>query len=128
MSKSYTGINIQWPISQEILSGEKSVETRTYNIPAEYLNKEMLLIETPGKRGRFKSRAIAVIKFTNCYPYKSKTHFYSESKLHLVEKGSLWDWTDKKKWGWKVEVIKRLTPFLEINQRGIVYRKNIVLD
>ena len=40
MAKRYTALNVQYPISQDILSGEKTIETRTYVIPEKYLGKE----------------------------------------------------------------------------------------
>jgi len=124
--KTYTGINIQWPISQLILSGKKIIETRTYPIPEKYLNQEMLLIETPGKKRKFKSRITAIIKFTNCFKYKNKKEFYSDIKKHLVSRESEWAWRDKEKWGWEVEVIKLTSPSIEVTKKkGIVFTKNL---
>lgn len=128
MSKSYTGINIQWPISELIISGEKTIETRTYPIPENYLNQEMLLIETPGKSGKFKARIRAIIIFKKCFKYSSKTQFHKDVKKHCVEKGSIWDWKDKPKWGWEVEVVKILTKPKPVKKHGIVYRKDIKLN
>lgn len=127
MSKtSYTGINIQWPISEYITSGKKTIETRTYPIPKQYLNEEMLLVETPGPKGKFKARITAIIKFTNCFKYKTKKSFYEDTPKHLVEKNSPWAWKDKEKWGWEVEIIKVISPSKPVgNKRGIVYRKGL---
>lgn len=47
--RTLCGINIQFPISQLIVDGSKTIETRTYPIPDHYIGKEMILIETPGK-------------------------------------------------------------------------------
>lgn len=127
-TKVLTGINIQWPISQEILSGKKTIETRTYKIPEHYINQEMYLIETPGKSKKFKARIIAVIRFFSCIEYKNEQDFYSDTDRHLVERGSIWAWKDKKKYGWEVELIKQISPPIELNTRkGIVYTKNISL-
>ena len=109
--KLYTGINIQWPISQSILSERKTIETRTYPLPLKYLNQEMLLVETPGAKGKFKARIIAIIKFTACFKYKSKKSFYEDYYQHLVDKESPWAWRDKEKYGWKVEVVKEIKPY-----------------
>jgi len=126
--KTYTGINIQWPISELILSGEKTVETRTYGIPEKYLNEPMVLIETPGKQGKFKARIVAVIKFTNCFKYTSKTAFYKDVDRHKVEKGSMWAWDpEKPKWGWEVEIIKTFKPKAAPSKKGIVFTKGIEL-
>lgn len=128
MPKNYTGINIQWPISADIVSGEKTVETRTYPLPDRYKDVEMILIETPGKKGKFKSRITAIIKFTNCINYKDKTEFYKDKSKHLVTEDSEWAWKDKKKYGWEVQIVKKFKepiPFLQ--KKGIVYTKNITI-
>lgn len=123
--KTYTGINIQWPISQDILSRKKTVETRTYPLPSKYLNQEMLLVETPGPKGKFKARIIAVIKFTNCFKYKNKKSFYEDYPRHLVDRNSPWAWKDKYKYGWEVEVVKKVVPHKQCSKKGIVYTKSL---
>jgi len=124
--QSYTGINIQWPISKLILSGEKTIETRTYPIPEKYLNQEMLMIETPGKKGKFKARIVALVIFTHCFEYKSKKDFHKDIKRHCVRKNSIWDWNNKKKFGWSLKIIKILsTPKSLPKRKGIVYTKDL---
>lgn len=124
----YTGINIQHPISQLIIKGEKTIETRTYAIPKKYLNQEMLLIETPGKKNNFISRIIGIIKFTNCFQYTTKKEFYSQELDHCVSKTSKWAWKDGEKWGWSVKVLKIISPSLEYTKKkGIQYTLNIEL-
>lgn len=126
--KFYTGLNIQYPISQAIAKGIKTIETRTYPISCKYLDKELILIETPGKKGGFKSRAIAIIKITECFKYPSKKKFYEECDKHLVTSDSPWAWKDKAKYGWRVEVLKTISPPITISQtKGIIYTKNIEL-
>ena len=127
MQKTKPGINIQFPISSLIVSGEKTVETRTYKIPEHYLNQEIYLIETPGKKGIFKARAVAIIKFTNCFKYKNKKEFHLDFLNHKVEKGSEWDWREKDKWGWEVKLIKKIPPIEIMQSRGIVFTKDIVI-
>ena len=124
--KSYPGINIQWPISELILNREKTIETRTYPIPKKYLNTEMILIETPGPKGKFKARTRAIIKFTDCFQYKSKKEFYADFKRHRVSKDSPWAWTDKTKWGWKIKWIKK-TNRKKVTCKGIVYTARIFI-
>ena len=125
--KSYTGINIQWPISQDILTGKKTVETRTYPLPSQYLNQEMLLIETPGPKGKFKARMVAIIKFTQCFEYKNEKAFYADYSRHLVDKNSPWAWKDKNKWGWIVELLRKLKMQRPCPRKGIVYTRNLNL-
>ena len=124
--KPYTGINIQWPISTAIIAGKKTIETRTYPIPPPYLNKEMLLIETPGRAGKFKSRATAIIKFTQCFKYPDRQTFYADYPLHHIDKNSPWAWQDKPKWGWHVEVVRAINPPVTfLGKKGIVYTNGI---
>lgn len=126
--RTYTGINIQWPISEEITSGRKTIETRTYSLPEKYINQEMLLIETPGKSQAFKSRIVAIIQFTSSTEYKSKAEFYKDTHKHLVDKDSPWAWKDKKKYGWEVRVIKKFPSPIEFSKKkGIVFTTNISL-
>ena len=44
-SKTYTGINIQYPASKSIMEDGKTVETRTYPLSEDKLGKEMILID-----------------------------------------------------------------------------------
>ena len=125
--KTYTGINIQWPISRDILSGKKTIETRTYPIPPQYLNREMLLVETPGPKGKFKARIVAIIKFTDCFKYKNKKSFYADYPRHLVDRNSPWAWEDKEKYGWSVRVLRTLKTPKHCPQKGIVYRANLAI-
>lgn len=126
--KTYTGINIQWPISELILSGKKTIETRTYPIPEKYLNQEMLMIETPGKKGKFKSRIVAIIKFTECFEYKSKSEFYRDINKHYVSKNSFWAWEEKSKYGWRLIIVHKFNKSLNAPvNKGIIYTNNIIL-
>lgn len=128
MSKKYTGINIQWPISEEILSGAKTIETRTYPLPKKHLGKSLLLVETPGRKGKFKSRIRAIIIFEECFKYKSKNDFYKDIEKHLVSEDSDWSWKNKPKYGWKVRVVKIFNNPKLINKRlGIVYTSDITI-
>jgi hypothetical protein len=124
----YDGLNIQYPISGLIASGKKTIETRTYPISKKYLNKELILIETPGPKGNFKARAIAIIKITECFKYPSKKKFYEDSNKHFVTPDSPWAWKDKAKYAWRVRVIKTIFPPVEIKiPKGIIYTKDISL-
>ena len=129
MKKQYTGINIQWPISELIINGQKTIETRTYDLPSQYLNTEMAVIETPGKNGKFKARIIGIVIFTECIKYKNKKDFYKDIDKHFVTKDSEWAWKDKAKYGWKVSIVKKLTkPIPAPLKKGIVFTKNINLN
>ena len=127
--KKYTGINVQFPISELIISKEKTIETRTYPIPDRYVGEEMILIETPGKKGKFKARMRAIVVFTSCFKYSSEKQFYKDVRRHCVTRDSDWAWVPgKEKWGWEV-VVRRVfkTPLPLKKRSGIVYSKDIVL-
>lgn len=124
------GLNIQYPISQEIRCGNKTVETRFYPIPDKYLKTPMWLIETPGRIGSFSARAIAVVVFDSCFEYKSEAAFYKDSNRHLVDRNSDWKWDKKKsKWGWVISKVYPLKQYIPITKRrGIVYTAAIKLQ
>ena len=128
-TKSYTGINIQYPISGEILAQKKTIETRTYPIPQKYIGKTLLFVETPGTKGKFKSRIVAKIVFAESFPYKSKSEFYADVGRHLVTSSSPWAWSDDKpKWGWVVKKITLLKTPVALKKRiGIKFTNGLVL-
>jgi hypothetical protein len=122
------GINIQFPISRLILTGSKTVETRTYPIPKKYIGVDLLMIETPGKEGNFKARVVGTIRFEDSFEYSSKSAFYRDSKRHRVTQNSKWAWSDKTKWGWPIRVIDVLSEPREVKNRiGIKFTKNVIL-
>jgi hypothetical protein len=124
------GINVQYPITKLIITGKKTVETRTYPLPELYVGKEVFLVETPGTQGKFKARIIAIVKFSQSFHYRTKKEFYADFPLHQVSPDSPWAWTtSKKKWGWPVEVVKVLkTPVVVKKKKGIKYTKKITIS
>jgi hypothetical protein len=126
----YPAINIQAPWAELLLSGKKTVETRFYPLPKKYQGVEMLILETPGKAGRFKKRIVGIIKFGEPFKYVSATEFYQDSKRHLVtEEDKAVAWRAGKgrpKWGWPVLSVTRISLPLPTNVRcGIVFTKQI---
>lgn len=127
--KTLPAVSIQFPICQLVLTGQKTVETRTYPLPKFYIGKELFLVETPGKLGRFKSRVVGVITFSESFMYASGTQFYEDSKKHHVTKESPWAWKNKPKWGWKIAQVKQLETFVPIRSRlGIVFTRSLSLN
>ncbi len=128
MTKRYTGLNIQWPISELIKEGSKTIETRTYKIPEKHLNKDLLMIETPGPKGKFKAKIVAIIRFSKCLEYKTQKDFYKDTEKHCVTPDSDWAWKDKRKYGWVIEKIELLPEPKDINKRkGIVFTNDLSL-
>jgi hypothetical protein len=125
----YTGINIQYPISELILTGQKTIETRTYPIPEQYVNQRMIIIETPGKKGRFKSRMVGFVTFGRSFKYRTKAEFYDDCSRHCVTKDSIWAWHNGDKWGWPIlEVAVFRAPLPLKKKGGIIYSTNIALQ
>ena len=124
--KALPGLNIQYPISRLIAEGKKTVETRTYPLPAQYLNKLILIVETPGRTGAFKARIIGTIRFGACKKYASKEKFLADIKRHCVDEQSPWAWSSKPKWAWIIDdvaIFKK--PLPAPTNRGIVFTRNI---
>jgi hypothetical protein len=125
----FDGISVQWPYSSLIVQGKKVIETRTYPIADRYLNKTLLLIETPGRKGKFKSRVVAKIEVIDCFKYVSKQDFYKDFKKHLVDEKSEWKWSnDRPKWGWVIRIISSVNNTDPGKRVGIIYTKNIPLS
>lgn len=119
------GINIQYPISRLILSGEKTVETRHYAISAAYQGRDLWLVETPGPEGKFKARVIAKICFGRCWKYESREAFYRDLSRHKVSPDSPWAWRSRPKWAWEIEsVAPVILPFYAA-KIGRVYTREI---
>jgi hypothetical protein len=123
-----TGINIQAPWSQFLISGVKTVETRSYPLPKRLEGVELALVETPGKSRKFKSRIIGTITFSHSFKYRNETEWNNDRVRHKVEghNGVDFDWSnDKPKYGWVVSKITRLdNPIDPPKKRGIIYVKD----
>jgi hypothetical protein len=124
-----SGINIQWPWSEYIISGNKTIETRSYPIPKKHLGRPLAVIETPGKlkRGE-KAKIVGIVVFSDYKKYHSKKEWKLDFEKHLVKVGDeLFDFDkDKPKFGWKVSSIVKLDePIYELpKSRGIVFARN----
>lgn len=128
MKRVLPGINIQYPWSQLLLSGKKTVETRFYPIPKKYTNVPLALIETPGKSGNFQARVVGIIRFERCYKYESERAFRSDESRHLLKNGADFDWeTGKEKWAWCVLEVKSLpTAIPAPKRRGIIWTSSVI--
>ena len=126
---TYSGINIQCPIAELILSGKKTIETRTYPIPDHYVGQKMIVIETPGKSGKFKARMVGFVVFGDSFEYKSERAFYKDSDRHCVTRDSEWKWIDGvPKYGWPVASVEKWESPLPLQKRaGIKFSTGILL-
>ena len=125
-----TGINIQTPWSSMLINGVKTVETRTYHLPDKYIGQELALIETPGKKGKFKSRVIGTITFSYSFQYPNKETWQDDFDRHCVPiDDPIYNWKYyKDKFGWVVGRVKKFEKPIDITQRkGIIFTTGIQL-
>jgi len=125
------GINIRSPWSELLASGQKTVETRTYQIPKKYVGKPLALIETPEKGKKQKSRVIAIITFGESFKYTDGDHFREDEARHRVPPRTEFSWEKrggKSKWGWPVLSVERVNPFPPPQPRGIVFASRVSIS
>jgi hypothetical protein len=136
VGRKLPGVNIQWPWSALLLSGEKTIETRSYAIPDKYIGKELAIIETPGRKGKKeagidKARIIGTIVFGPSYKYETMRQWQLESAKHRVTAADRdFSFNPKKpKWAWpvlKVKSFKKQIP--PPKRRGIVFATECNID
>lgn len=129
------GVNIQWPWSQLISTGQKVVETRSYPIPSKHLNHPLALIETPGRKGKHlginRARIIAVITFIDCFQYENRTDWLDDFSRHLVDPDDKNFGFNplKKKWGWIIGEVTPIFPYCKApEKKGIIFATDCKID
>ncbi|KAK3288024.1 hypothetical protein CYMTET_4480 [Cymbomonas tetramitiformis] len=109
------GFHCQYPWSRYLLSGQKTVETRGYQLPVMYENQDIAIIETPGPTGRRKNvrrGIIGTIRFGHCFEYASEEEWLQDQARHLIEPGDQqlgWK-AGRRRLGWTVIGTKALEP------------------
>ena len=126
-SKTIPGINIQWPWSDHIVQGRKSIETRTYKMPDKFKGVEMAIIETPGphgkKNGVKKARIVGTVTFSESIQY-SRSTWVKDYNKHLVDtKDPQFAWDTKvERWGWIIQKVRKFKePKPAPAKKGIVF-------
>lgn len=114
----------------DILNGNKTIETRVYEIPKNMIGQESLLIATYGAKA--KSKAVGLVTFSECKIYTSGQDFYKDSALHLIceeDVSSLWGWNsngDKPKYGWIISKVTKFDKPFGLSKRcGIKFSRNM---
>lgn len=122
---SIVGVNIQYPWSRLLVSGEKTVETRKYPLPVRYRGVPLAIIETPGKhKPKFRARIIGVIKFSGSIEYKNAKEWEADKRRHLVAKSDpMFCFKEgEPKHGWVVKSVTKFSkPVNPPTKRGIVF-------
>lgn len=124
-----TGVNIQFPWSNLLINYVKSIETRSYPLPIRYENKELALVETPGKNGKFKARIIGTVTFSHSFKYRDERAWLDDHNKHLVSQDdSQYKWNkNKPKYGWVVSHIKKFDKPVDISKRkGIIFTTGLL--
>ena len=117
-----TGINIndsKQPFTKQIISGEKTIETRNTNSLKGQVGKRIGIIKT----GKGKSQVVAYATVGEPIVYNTKEEFRKDQDKHLVEEGSEFDIKeDGMKYGYPLTDVEKVTPF-PVTSKGIVSRK-----
>ena len=118
------GLEMQDPWAVALLSGEKKIETRTYDLPPALIGKQILILESkPGTAGVSSLgnvisaedgiekyvRVMGYAIFDRVVEYKDRNSFEKDEKLHLVTRDSGYGWKDGKKnviYGWVCSSVK----------------------
>jgi len=123
------GLDVQIPWSAKLLSGEKSIETRSYPLPLEFLGLELAILESPEKVGLWVEGAAAfsdpllcatqqaasvvgTVSFSASKRYVLKEEWIKDRAAHGVyEEEGVMGWKDcQEKWAW---VVSRVRAFPE---------------
>eukprot|EP00952_Eustigmatos_sp_NYUAD-ZCMA_P013780 54359-Eustigmatos_ZCMA.PRE.1 len=104
---------IKYPWAQRILDGDKTIETRSYDMSIKLKGKIVVLYET-GQPHRGVSLAVGAIQFGTSQRYESQEDWRADIGKHLVEENDKeYGWNPKKaKFGWSVKGVARFAqPF-----------------
>lgn len=131
------GLEVQRPWSQMILTGTKSVETRTYPLPATLVGRAIYVLETEENlagtscladrvdAGDPSVQLVGTVTFGSCVAYASKDEWLADEARHCVPPDSSYGWSRERIiYGWRVASFTRHErphpcPMLERRQRSL---------
>jgi len=102
----------------QILSGQKTVETRPTNSLRPYIGKTVGIVRT----GKGKATLVGTMKIGEPKFYKSKKDFDADRKKHLVSPGSPHYITAVGKYGYPLSEVRPVKP-IELDTKGYVGRR-----
>jgi hypothetical protein len=114
------GININdssQPFTEQILSGEKTIETRDTDSLRPYVGKRVGIVRT----GKGKATLVGYATIGKPTVYRTEEGFRVDERKHLIEKGSPFDIEDTK-YGYPLTDVTRVSP-QEVTTKGIVARE-----
>ncbi len=114
LSNRLFGLELQQPFSGMVMSGMKTIETRSYPLPSSLLYKHICLIESKpgkdgvsdlkdfaynrtgneedGKEGETHPRILGTIVFSECFEYESEEQWKQDCDAHCVSVETYYDW------------------------------------
>jgi hypothetical protein len=115
------GVNINdkvQPFTDQILSGEKTIETRRTNSLRPYVGKRVGIIRT----GKGKAMLVGFAVIGEPIFYGTKAAFSADFKRHLVGDKSKFRFKRGGKFGYPLTLVTRCVP-VPVKSRGIIARK-----
>jgi hypothetical protein len=124
------GLNIQYPFSQLILEGHKTIEARRYSLGHRKIanpGEELFLIETPQKCAGAactgdaalgpepqEASVVGTIEFSHSTEYSEREEFRSDADKHCVREGAKgYDWSGEGEMhAWHIASTRRVQPIL----------------
>jgi alpha-ketoglutarate-dependent dioxygenase FTO len=124
LSDKKFGLEMQDPWARALLSGEKKIETRAYDLPPALVGKQILILESKAGKAGVSSlgdvissedgiekyvRVLGHAVFDEVVEYKDRDSFEKDENLHLVTRGSGYGWKDGKTeviYGWVCSSLK----------------------
>jgi hypothetical protein len=119
------GININddlQPFTDQILSGEKVIETRNKNTLKSLVNKTVGIIKTGRNQ---QALCVGLMKISAPKVYLNKPEFRKDKNKHLIKPNSKFDFVEGKKFGYPIAKTYRFKTPIPVYTRGIVMRKII---
>lgn len=120
-------LEVQQPYADLILSGDKTVETRTYALPAEFVGRKIHILRSPaGAAGRsavpdaVAPEAAAKLgldvvgwaSFGSCAPYPDEAAWRADRAAHCVDVDApAYGWpAEGVIYAWRVDAVEALSP------------------
>jgi alpha-ketoglutarate-dependent dioxygenase FTO len=112
------GLEMQSPWADAILKGEKTIETRAYDLPPGLIGKRIAILQTPqGESGKSamgnqlafatsNAQVVGWCRFSKAFHYTNRNFFMRDEAAHLVTRDSDYGWKEgitKDIYGWLVE-------------------------
>ncbi|GMH38523.1 hypothetical protein BSKO_06407 [Bryopsis sp. KO-2023] len=136
-------LEVQGKWSRLLVTGKKTVETRRYPLPDDYIGKPIALIETlTGVTGRSGlpdrvprdfdgAQLVAFVTFSSVVEYHSCDEFQSDFSRHLVSKDSGYGWepgVTEVLYGWTVSSLVAVGPSGRLPAMHRMFRSLFEMD